>query len=56
MTDQSVTEILSMSGYGVYIWTAFGVTLGLLLILYRVNKIKLKQALRQQQQLQQEQK
>lgn len=51
MNEKSLTEILAMSGYGAYVWTAFAVVLAALLILYFSSKARLKKALKNQQQL-----
>lgn len=54
MNDKSLTEILAMSGYAGYVWSAVGVTVIMLIILYWYNKQVLKNALTIQAQLKQE--
>ncbi len=51
MNERSLSEILAMSGYGSYVWTAFGVVLVTLLILYVSSKARLKKAQKAQQKL-----
>ncbi len=51
MNERSLGEILAMSGYGGYIWTAYGVVLLALLILYFSSKSRLKKAQKAQQKL-----
>lgn len=51
MNGKSLSEILAMSGYGGYVWTAFGVSLLALLVLYMMSRKRLKKALQTQQRL-----
>lgn len=51
MKEKTITETLAMSGYGNYVWTAFGVSLLALLILYLGSRKRLQKALKNQQQL-----
>lgn len=51
MNERSLSEILAMSGYGGYVWTAFGVVLFALLVLYMMSRKRLKKALQTQQRL-----
>lgn len=51
MNEKTLGEILAMSGYGTYVWTAFGVTLLALLVLYISSRQRLKKALKTQQRL-----
>lgn len=51
MNERSLSEILAMSGYGAYVWTAFGVVLLALLLLYVSSRKRLKKALQIQQRL-----
>lgn len=51
MNEKTLGEILAMSGYGGYVWTAFGVTLAALLVLYISSRRRLKNALKNQQRL-----
>lgn len=51
MNERSLGEILAMSGYAGYVWTAFGVTLLALCWLYISSRQRLKKALKNQQQL-----
>lgn len=51
MMDENLSDILAMSGYAGYVWSAFGVTLLALLVLYFTARKRLKKALRIQQQL-----
>lgn len=51
MNMQTMSEILSMSGYGGYVWSAFGVVFVVLLGLFLMSRTRLKKALRIQRQL-----
>ncbi len=51
MNERSLSEILAMSGYGGYVWTAFGVVVLSLLVLYFSSKTRLKKAQKVQQKL-----
>ncbi len=53
--EKSLTEILAMSGYGAYVWPAFGVVVVTLLLLYVSARLRLKKALKTQQKLSAEQ-
>lgn len=49
--SKTLAEILSMSGYAGYVWSAFGITVLSLLVLYFSMRQRLKKALATQQQL-----
>ncbi len=51
MNERSLSEILAMSGYGGYVWTAFGVVLLALLLLYLTSQRRLQKAQKTQQRL-----
>ncbi len=44
---------LAMSGYAGYVWSSYGISVGLLVLLYIVSKVRLKKAQQARQQLQQ---
>lgn len=46
MNSQQLSDILAMSGYGVYVWSAFGITSLVLIILYRLSQVRLRKALK----------
>ncbi len=51
MNERSLTEILAMSGYASYVWTAFGLVLLTLIVLFIISRGRLKKALKMNQQL-----
>lgn len=53
-SEKALMDILAMSGYAGYVWSAFGVTLFALIILYLSTRQRLNKALKTQQQLRSE--
>lgn len=51
MNAQSLSDIFAMSGYAVYVWPVFVVTLLTLWLLYIFSRRRLKKALKESQQL-----
>ncbi len=51
MNERSLAEIFAMSGYASYVWSAFGLVLLTLVVLFMQSRRRLKKALRVNHQL-----